>query len=66
MLSFKLTNFLVDCVWGEWSKGTCTATCGKSTRTSSRNKIVKEANGGKCQGRATKTENCNVPPCPGN
>ena len=59
-------NFSVDCVWGEWSKGTCSATCGKATRASTRNKLRKEANNGKCEGKDTKTEVCNVPPCPGN
>ena len=64
-MSFKLVYFLVQCVWGEWSKGTCSATSGKATRLSKRVKIVNEANGGKCVGKATKTEECNVPPCPG-
>ena len=57
---------LVDCVWGEWSKGSCSSSCGKATRTSTRIKIVKEVNGGNCEGKSTKTEFCKVPPCPGN
>ena len=59
-------NFSVDCVWGEWSKGTCSATCGKATRTLTRTKLVKEAYGGNCEGEATSTDVCDVPPCPGN
>ena len=58
--------FLVDCVWGEWNTGACSATCGKATRTSNRIKVVKEANGGKCEGKATKIDICDVSPCPGN
>ena len=58
--------FLVDCVWGEWNKEACSATCGKATRTSNRIKVVKEANGGKCEGKATKIDICDVSPCPGN
>ena len=58
-------TFLVQCVWGEWSKGTCSATCGKANSVSTRVKIVKESNGGMCEGKATKTEVCKVSPCPG-
>ena len=58
--------FLVDCVWGEWNKGTCSSSCVNATRTLTRIKLVKEANGGKCDGKATKNEVCEVPPCPGN
>ena len=65
LVSNKLT-FVVDCVWREWIKWGCSTTCGKATREFTRSKLVKEANGGKCVGKATKTEACDVPPCPGN
>ena len=56
----RKTYFLpsVDCVWGEWSSGACSSSCGKATSKSTRIKIVKEANGGNCEGKSTKTEFC--------
>ena len=56
----------IDCVWGEWTVGECSTTCGIGSRVSTRIKLVEEDNGGNCSGRSTKTEECNVQECPGN
>ena len=56
---------LVDCVWGEWKYGECSALCGGGVLTYNRTKIVVEENGGTCEGAANKEEECNTNPCIG-
>ena len=47
----------IDCQWGEWNTGICSADCGDGTRTNTREKIVEEDYGGACNG----TDSQNVP-----
>ena len=55
----------INCEWSEWNDGECSKTCGNGTRTSDRNKVVVEQNGGKCSGMNHKVEECSVNPCLG-
>ena len=62
-----LLSFQVDCKLGSWSDEPCTATCGTSSTKRLTRKVIQEAlYGGKpCLDTTEKTEECNVPPCPG-
>lgn len=53
----------VNCIWGEWKIGTCSKTCGPGRRTDVRTKEAIEENGGTCQGKSSRTRNCQVKPC---
>jgi len=54
----------LDCIWGEWVEGKCSAPCGKGQKISIRTKDRMERHGGTCTGPATKTESCNLKDCP--
>ena len=62
---FSNDKIAVDCQWGEWKLGECSATCGNGTRTNTRTKLTEEQNGGTCSGSTNETETCNVQNCPG-
>ena len=66
-MNFLYSNdkIAVDCQWGEWKFGECSATCGNGTRTNTRTKLTEEQNGGTCSGSTNETESCNVLNCPG-
>ena len=55
----------IACEWGNWEIGDCSKSCGGGTRTNSRQKILEESNGGKCDGTNTIQENCNEQKCSG-
>ena len=57
---------LVDCEFGPWSEGPCSATCGTSTTKIMSREIIQIAqNGGKiCKGDTTEIKTCGLPPCP--
>ena len=58
-------------MWGDWSLwGSCSATCGKGTKTRQRSEKDNAEHGGEeCQGEREETTDCNVPgdipECPG-
>ena len=57
----------MDCVWGEWINGSCSATC-DGTGTLTRTRTSEASNGGsECTGPASETIQCTVTntPCPG-
>ena len=54
----------LDCIWGEWVEGKCSATCGNGQKISIRTKDRMERHGGTCTGPATKIESCNLKDCP--
>ena len=58
--------YSVDCQFGTWEEGRCSATCGTSAYKILTRKIIKEPLfGGKpCKGKTNKTEICDFPPCP--
>ena len=56
---------IVDCQWGEWATGQCSAKCGGGERINTRTKVVEEDHGGSCTGLPTNTERCNSESCPG-
>ena len=64
--SFNLFSDPVDCKFGPWSDGYCSATCGSSAfRTKTREIVVKASNGGKeCDGSIETLEKCDLKPCP--
>ena len=55
----------INCEWSEWNVGKCSKTCGNGTRTSDRNKILVEQNGGICSGMTSKVVDCILDSCPG-
>ena len=56
----------VDCVWSPWSKwSACSKSCGGGKRTKTRQKLIKEKNGGSCSGQSKSTVTCNKQNCPG-
>ena len=58
---------LVNCEWGQWIGGPCSATCGsKGVQSNTRVKTRIEANGGTCLGSSTTTIGCNRIECPSN
>ena len=54
----------VNCEWGEWVTGECSATCGTGTRDKIRTKDVEENSEGTCIGQAEESESCMVQECP--
>ena len=60
------SDFIVDCVWGDWVNGTCSKTCGGGIRTDRRTIRQEAAGNGTCEGEPTKEEKCNPEKCPGN
>ena len=54
----------VNCEWGEWVQGDCSATCGGGTHTKTRTKAIKEQYGGSCVGVSSMQEDCNTLDCP--
>ena len=51
-------------MWGEWTLGECSATCGLGVRENTRIKLVEEANGGVCsEEEYTETEECYLQDC---
>jgi len=58
------TTITIDCEWGEWEKGSCSATCGAGYLTKTRKIKVDAENGGaKCKGLAKKMEKCELESC---
>ena len=58
-----INSILVDCEWGDWVEGDCSATCGTGQQTNTRTKLVDEAHGGKCTGGFTDVTSCLVAEC---
>ena len=56
---------VVDCEWGDWVEGDCSATCGTGQQINTRAKLVEEAHGGICTGGYTNVTSCIVVECPG-
>ena len=61
-LSRTTSNLAVamDCEWGSWTIKGCSSTCGQGTRTKIRSVRIKAAHGGKCDGKNTMIEACNL------
>ena len=58
--------FLVDCVWSDWTLGTCSVTCGDGVRENHRFKETEALYGGApCEGVSFHTEPCINRVCPG-
>ena len=55
----------IDCQWGEWNTGICSADCGDGTRTNTREKIVEEDYGGACNGTDYQSVPCKEKECTG-
>ena len=60
-----INSILVDCEWGDWVEGDCSATCGTGVQNNTRTKLVEEAHGGNCTGGYTNVTSCLVVECPG-
>ena len=57
---------VIDCEWSQWiNSGSCSQTCGSGEQVKTRQKIIKEQNGGICDGDATSRILCNTQSCPG-
>jgi len=55
----------VDCVWGDWQYGDCSADCGGGVQPMMRVKSVLAQFGGvECEGEAYSEQECNTHPCP--
>ena len=54
----------IDCEWGSWTTKGCSSTCGQGTRIKIRTVKVKATPGGKCVGKNTMNEACNLRKCP--
>ena len=54
----------IDCEWGAWTTKDCSKTCGQGTRTKTRSVRVGATHGGKCIGKNTMSEPCNLRNCP--
>ena len=63
--TISINSNLVDCEWGDWVEGDCSATCGTGEQNNTRTKLVEEANGGICIGNYSEVINCTLEPCPG-
>merc|ERR1712126_615544 len=56
---------MLNCEWGLWTVGPCSATCGsKGVQTNKGIKTKIETHGGTCLGSSTKTIECNRIECP--
>ena len=63
---FLFIFHLVDCQWGDWELGECSALCGGGFQTDRRFPSQKQLFGGSpCQGESTRINKCNTTPCPG-
>ena len=60
-----INDISVDCEWGDWVEGDCSATCGTGEQNNTRTKLVEEAHGGTCTGGYTNVTSCLVVECPG-
>ena len=60
-----INDISVDCEWGDWVEGDCSATCGTGEQNNTRTKLVEEAHGGTCAGGYTNVTSCLVVECPG-
>ena len=60
-----INDISVDCEWGDWVEGDCSATCGTGQQNNTRTKLVEEAHGGGCTGGYTNVTSCIVVECPG-
>ena len=60
-----INDISVDCEWGDWVEGDCSATCGTGQQNNTRTKLVEEAHGGNCTGESTNVTSCVVVECPG-
>ena len=59
-------NYLVHCVWNDWTIGQCSVTCGNGTRTNTRTqKQPAQFGGDECIGSESAVVNCNDLECPG-
>ena len=57
-------TFYKDCQWGDWKVENCSSSCGGGYKVF-RREVIKPATGdGKCEGDATKVEDCNKQTCP--
>ena len=49
----------VDCKWGDWVEGECSAACGNGTKINTRTISVNATNGGdECKGEETEEVEC--------
>ena len=56
----------VDCEWGEWMIGECSASCGGGHRRRTRSpKIEANSGGWDCSGPSTSMDSCTLRECPG-
>ena len=61
----KLLFVLVDCIWTDWTWGSCSKTCGGGTQSGTRAISQAAKNGGNdCTGSSTTTRSCNPHACP--
>ena len=60
-----INYIVVDCEWGDWVEGDCSATCGAGQQNNTRTKLVEEAHGGNCTGESTNVTSCVVVQCLG-
>ena len=59
--------YVVDCEWGAWQIGKCSAECGGGKRIDTREEKQHPQYGGKlCSGEIERTQECNPQECPGN
>ena len=56
---------VVDCEWGGWVEGDCSAKCGTGQQINTRDKLVEEDHGGVCTGESTNLTSCVAVECPG-
>ena len=61
----RIHSISVDCEWGDWVEGDCSATCGPGEKNNTRSKLVEEAHGGNCSGESTNVTSCLFVECPG-
>ena len=65
ILNVTYIVIVVDCIWGEWFLGECSAECGGGIELDFRHKIQEELFGGKpCEGEHIRHEDCNTHNCP--
>ena len=66
MSQHLLLYLSVDCVWGDWQSGECSADCGGGVQPMMRIKTVHAQFGGaECDGEKYGEQACNEQPCPG-
>ena len=58
-------HLLVDCTWGDWDLGECSATCAGGIRIDTRNIATEAMHGGFCDPEGdVRREICNTQACP--